>query len=103
MAAPPSGQGYWLVASDGGIFAFGDAVFRGSTGAMHLNKPVVGIRAMPDSSGYTMAASDGGAFNFGGAPAFRSAAERPLNRPAAGIRVASSSGQGGVRGPDVGA
>ena len=26
-------SGYWLVASDGGIFAFGDAVFYGSTGA----------------------------------------------------------------------
>jgi hypothetical protein len=31
MAATPSGNGYWLVASDGGIFSFGDAVFRGST------------------------------------------------------------------------
>ena len=25
MAATPDGQGYWLVASDGGVFAFGDA------------------------------------------------------------------------------
>ncbi|MGH9083483.1 MAG: hypothetical protein ACRDWN_09075, partial [Acidimicrobiales bacterium] len=25
MAAAPDGHGYWLVASDGGIFAFGDA------------------------------------------------------------------------------
>src|SRR3954451_16168590 len=33
MAATPSGGGYWLVGSDGGIFAFGDAAFRGSTGA----------------------------------------------------------------------
>ena len=30
MAASPSGRGYWLVASDGGIFAFGDARFAGS-------------------------------------------------------------------------
>src|SRR2546422_7423313 len=30
MAATPTGKGYWLVASDGGIFAFGDAVFQGS-------------------------------------------------------------------------
>ncbi|MGH9156460.1 MAG: hypothetical protein ACRD1K_11645, partial [Acidimicrobiales bacterium] len=28
----PSGNGYWLVASDGGVFAFGDARFLGSTG-----------------------------------------------------------------------
>ena len=25
MAATPDGGGYWLVASDGGIFSFGDA------------------------------------------------------------------------------
>ena len=43
MAATPDGKGYWLVASDGGIFAFGDAVFYGSTGAMRLNKPIVGM------------------------------------------------------------
>ena len=28
---------YWLVASDGGIFAFGDAPFYGSAGALELN------------------------------------------------------------------
>ena len=27
----PTGDGYWLVASDGGVFSFGDAPFRGST------------------------------------------------------------------------
>ena len=32
MASTPSGDGYWLVASDGGIFTFGDAHFYGSTG-----------------------------------------------------------------------
>ncbi|MDP9404979.1 MAG: kelch motif-containing protein [Actinomycetota bacterium] len=40
-----SGAGYWLVAADGGVFAFGDAVFRGSTGAIRLNQPVVGMAA----------------------------------------------------------
>lgn len=28
--APPSGQGYWLVAADGGIFAYGAAPFHGA-------------------------------------------------------------------------
>jgi hypothetical protein len=36
MAATPSGQGYRLVASDGGIFSLGDAKFFGSTGAIAL-------------------------------------------------------------------
>src|SRR5256885_3506535 len=44
MAATPTGAGYWMVASDGGIFSFGDATFHGSTGAITLNKPIVGDR-----------------------------------------------------------
>jgi hypothetical protein len=43
MAATPTGDGYWLVAADGGIFTFGDAAFNGSEGGVHLNKPIVGI------------------------------------------------------------
>ena len=42
MAATHDGQGYWIVASDGGIFNYGDAGFLGSAGALPLNKPVVG-------------------------------------------------------------
>ena len=47
----PTARGYWLVASDGGIFTFGDAAFYGSTGRMHLNKPIVGMAATPDGAG----------------------------------------------------
>jgi hypothetical protein len=46
MAATPDGNGYWLVASDGGIFSFGDATFEGSTGGMRLNAPIVGMAAL---------------------------------------------------------
>jgi lipoprotein-anchoring transpeptidase ErfK/SrfK len=35
MAASPDGGGYWMVARDGGIFAFGDAPFLGS-GSGHI-------------------------------------------------------------------
>ena len=72
MAATPSGQGYWLVAADGGIFSFGDARFYGSTGAMTLNRPVVGMAANPDGQGYWLVASDGGIFSFGDAPFYGS-------------------------------
>jgi hypothetical protein len=67
MAATPDGAGYWLVASDGGIFTFGDAQFYGSTGAIHLNQPIVGMAATPDGRGYWLVASDGGIFTFGDA------------------------------------
>jgi hypothetical protein len=30
ISATPDGRGYWLVGADGGVFAFGDAVFYGS-------------------------------------------------------------------------
>jgi hypothetical protein len=33
------------VATDGGIFNYGDATFYGSTGSIALNKPVVGMAA----------------------------------------------------------
>jgi hypothetical protein len=32
-----------MVASDGGVFSFGDARFYGSTGNIKLNKPIVGM------------------------------------------------------------
>ena len=48
----PDGGGYWLVASDGGIFAYGDAQFYGSTGSIHLAQPIVGMAGMPDGGGY---------------------------------------------------
>src|SRR5690242_9411789 len=41
IAATPSGDGYWLIARDGGVFAFGDATFHGSTGGIRLNQPIV--------------------------------------------------------------
>jgi hypothetical protein len=74
MAATPTGRGYWLVAADGGIFAYGDAVFDGSTGALKLNQPMVGLAAHGNDAGYWLVAKDGGIFAFGGAPFFGSPA-----------------------------
>ena len=66
--AAPTGDGYWLVAADGGIFSFGSAAFDGSMGGTHLNKPVVGMAATADGGGYWLVAADGGIFAFGNAP-----------------------------------
>ena len=82
----PDGGGYWLVASDGGIFAFGDAQFYGSTGSMHLNSPIVGMAAGPGGSGYWLVAADGGIFTYG---TRRTSTARParlhLNEPVVGM------------------
>src|SRR5260370_29501624 len=42
MAATPSGHGYWLVASDRGIFTFGAAEFHRSPRSVRLNTPPLG-------------------------------------------------------------
>jgi hypothetical protein len=77
--------GYWLVASDGGIFTFGDADFQGSTGDQPLNAPVVGMAATPDGGGYWLVASDGGVFTFGDAGFYGSTGNIALNKPIVGM------------------
>jgi hypothetical protein len=86
-------SGYRLVASDGGIFAFGDAGFFGSTGALALAKPIVGMAGTPSGGGYWLVASDGGIFAFGNAGFFGSAAGRVTGRPVVGL-VTSPTGRG---------
>ena len=76
MTAVPGQGGYWLVASDGGIFSYGNAGFYGSTGSLTLNAPVVGMAATPDGRGYWLVASDGGIFSYGDAQFYGSAASR---------------------------
>ena len=70
--------GYWLDASDGGVFSFGDTQFYGSIPGLglhpagsglpnSLNAPIVGMVPSIDDGGYFMVASDGGVFAFGDA------------------------------------
>src|SRR5256885_9550362 len=92
-AEPPAG--YWMVASDGGIFAFGDAVFHGSTGAIKLNKPIGGLTTTPSGHGYWLVASDGGIFAFGDAAFHGSTGAIKLNKPIVG-EIGRASGRGRV-------
>ena len=41
MAPTPSGLGYWLIAVDGGLFAFGDAQYHGSVPGMGESATIV--------------------------------------------------------------
>ncbi len=79
-----SQHGYLTVASDGGIFAFGQD-FCGSTGSMALNKPVVGMAAVPGQGGYWLVASDGGIFAYGDAGFYGSTGSLHLNAPVVGM------------------
>ncbi len=92
-ATVPLSGGYWSVASDGGIFSYGDAQFYGSTGAMHLNKPIVGMAPTPDGKGYWLVASDGGIFSYGDAQFYGSTGAMTLNKPIVGM-APTPSGKG---------
>ena len=91
MAPTPTGKGYWHVASDGGIFAFGDAAFLGSTGGTRLNMPIVGMASTPTGKGYWLVASDGGIFAYGDAAFRGSTGAVALNKP---IVAMASTGSG---------
>jgi hypothetical protein len=93
MARTPQGNGYWLVARDGGIFTFGAAGFHGSTGAMRLAAPVVSMAGTHDGNGYWLLGQDGGVFTFGDAPFFGSGVGRTGGSPAIAI-VATGDGGG---------
>jgi hypothetical protein len=51
LAGAPTGQGYWLAAADGGVFAYGVVPFQGSMAGKSLNAPVVGIASAHGPSG----------------------------------------------------
>ena len=69
MVPSSTGQGYFMVASDGGVFAFGDAAFEGSC-------PAIGgcagaaVAVMPDANndGYWLVTATGHVYAFGNAP-----------------------------------
>ena len=66
-----SGNGYYLVGADGGVFAYGDAVFHGSIPALGLPPlahPIVGFDIMPGDKGYQLYGGDYGVYAFGDAP-----------------------------------
>ena len=92
IAATHDGGGYWEVASDGGIFTFGDATFYGSMGAKPLNQPIVGMAPTPDGGGYWLVAADGGIFSFGDATFYGSTGSLHLNAPIVGMASTPDGG-----------
>jgi hypothetical protein len=80
------------VGADGGVFAFGDAAFYGSTGSLRLNAPMVGIASTSDGQGYWLVAADGGIFAFGDAPFYGSAGSLHLNQPVVSMSAGPNNG-----------
>jgi Bacterial Ig-like domain (group 3) len=84
MVPSTTGHGYFMVASDGGVFAFGDARFAGSC-------PGIGgcagsaVAVVPDATGkgYWLFTNSGNVYTFGDAPYYGAP-------PATGVPVASA-------------
>ena len=83
MTAAPNGAGYWFVASDGGVFAFGDAPFYGSLGDVPQSRPIVAITATASGGGYWFTNNNGAVTAFGDATYWGSAPQ-VLNSPGGG-------------------
>jgi SpoIID/LytB domain protein len=92
MAANHGGNGYWVVASDGGVYAFSGAPFYGGMGGKHLNSPMVDIAAPPSGAGYWLVGGDGGVFSFK-RQFYGSTGNLRLNKPVVGM-AAHPSGKG---------
>ena len=83
---PPVPTGYWMTASDAGLFNYGDAPFVGSRGGQLLNQPVVGMAVnRANNQGYWQVAADGGIFTYGQANFYGSMGGTPLNKPVVGM------------------
>ena len=93
LTATSTGRGYWMVAADGGVFAFGDAQFKGSMGSVALNSPIVGMAATRSGQGYWMVGKDGGVFAFGDAKFHGSTGANERRAVVVGI-AASRTGAG---------
>jgi hypothetical protein len=62
LVAAASGTGYYLVASDGGVFDYGAAPFYGSAADLALSVPIVGGAVNWSSGGYWLVEANGGIF-----------------------------------------
>ena len=72
------------MASDGGIFSFGDARFFGSIGGKGVGD-IVAVSSTPAGNGYWLTGANGTVYAYGAAPALGHVGAGPLNRPIVGF------------------
>jgi len=93
IASTPTGNGYWLVDSQGYVTAYGDAMNYGGMDGVPLNAAISHIVSTPTGAGYWLVATDGGIFSFGNAQFYGSMGGTHLNASVNG----GSFAQGGYR------
>ena len=92
VAADPATGGYWMAATDGGVFAF-RATYAGGLSRVRLASPVVGMAATPSGRGYWLVSAAGGVFAFGDARYLGGLSRVRLASPVVAM-AAAPSGQG---------
>lgn len=89
------GPGYWLVAGDGGVFAFGSARYGGSAAAVFAKAKTAGVTGIAAAAkGYWLVTTTGGVFPLGGAPYLGSVASLNLSAGKTPAIAASPNGPG---------
>jgi hypothetical protein len=86
------GQGYFEVGADGGVFAYGDAVFAGSLGGTAQASPTVGMALDRATGGYWLVQANGVVTGFNAPHVGPQANDLPAE-PVVGI-AATSDGRG---------
>jgi VCBS repeat-containing protein len=89
-AAFRGGAGYWLLAKDGGVFAFGDAPYFGPN--RNQGHDIVGLAATPTGDGYWTCDDDGDVFAYGDATDYGSRPGPKVNDIAAFAARAQGDG-----------
>jgi hypothetical protein len=89
VAVTNTGDGYWIVQSDGTVTPFGDAKAAGNV----LATNVVGIAPTNSGHGYWLATTEGNVLTFGDAVSHGSLAFQALSRPIRAI-AATTTGKG---------
>ena len=85
-------RGYYMAATDGGLFTFGNVPFCGSTGNLFLDKPVVGMATTPNAGGYWLTTAGGAIYAFGNAVNHGSTGNVALAKPVVAMAATSNGG-----------
>jgi hypothetical protein len=72
IAAKPGGDGYWVLTSNGGVYAYGNARHVGSFPRSGISRVARALRPTPTGKGYWILSSAGSVHAFGDARALKS-------------------------------
>ncbi|MFZ0668294.1 MAG: hypothetical protein WAM97_21275 [Acidimicrobiales bacterium] len=91
VASTGGGGGYYLVGSDGAVYAFGDATYQGGANTLtDPPAPITGIAVDQMTGGYWLVGSDGGVFAYN-CPFSGSMSAQSLAAPIVGISAPSTN------------